>query len=105
MICPPKHWTNLFSRFIVLLLSALWADSGSNALVEKTARQIGQKVNAAANTIGVFRDFQYTNYADSSQRPLASYGMQNLQRLRDVSREYDPKGVFQIQVPGGFKLW
>ena len=74
-------------------------------MVETTAQQVGQNINAEAKKMGMFRGFQYTNYADSSQQPLESYGMQNLQSLRTVSRKYDPKGVFQKQVPGGFKLF
>lgn len=48
--------------------------------------------------------FQYLNYAAPFQDPLASYGVKNLQRLREVSKKYDPDQVFQRLVPGGFKL-
>ena len=54
---------------------------------------------------GQLQRFQYLNYAAAYQHPLESYGADKLRFLRDVSRRYDPKGVFQRQVPGGFKLW
>ena len=36
--------------------------------------------------------------------PLESYGKANVQLLRNVSAKYDPQGVFQYMVPGGFKI-
>ena len=66
---------------------------------------MGSKINALAQSMGLLHEFEYLNYADSSQNPIASYGADNVRRLRAMSRKYDPHGVFQRQVPGGFKLW
>lgn len=49
-------------------------------------------------------DWVYVNYADKSQDPLASYGSENVDRLRRVAAEYDSEGVFQTLCPGGFKV-
>ncbi|OTA99087.1 hypothetical protein M426DRAFT_16758 [Hypoxylon sp. CI-4A] len=49
-------------------------------------------------------DFVYLNYADASQDPLGSYGSENVQFIRDVAAAYDPTGVFQQRIPGGFKI-
>ena len=46
----------------------------------------------------------YLNYADKSQDPLASYGSENVQKMRDVAAKYDPKQIFQKLCPGGFKI-
>ncbi|PGG97257.1 hypothetical protein GX51_07407 [Blastomyces parvus] len=46
----------------------------------------------------------YMNYADSSQDPLGSYGKENVDHIRRVAAKYDPSGVFQTRVPGGFKI-
>ncbi|KAL7919381.1 hypothetical protein ACQKWADRAFT_206613 [Trichoderma austrokoningii] len=54
---------------------------------------------------GVLRKFEYPNYAGPHQQPLASYGANSLDFLREVRNKYDPTGVFQSKVPGGFKLW
>lgn len=54
--------------------------------------------------MGLLRRFQYLNYADTSQHPIASYGPENVARLKAASRKYDHNGVFQKLVPGGFKL-
>jgi len=52
----------------------------------------------------LLRGFQYLNYAHPDQHPLESYGADNLQHLEEASRKFDPEGVFQKLVPGGFKL-
>lgn len=47
----------------------------------------------------------YMNYAYTSQDPIGSYGEENKAELQRVSNRYDPQGLFQKGVPGGFKLF
>jgi hypothetical protein len=89
---------------IVILVAALWSNSTANDLVEKKAGQAVDNIAALAESMGLLHEFQYLNYADPSQNPIGSYGPENVHNLRKASRKYDPKGVFQRQVPGGFKL-
>ncbi|MCJ1396412.1 hypothetical protein MMC18_009302 [Xylographa bjoerkii] len=89
---------------IVLLLAGIWTDSISDSLVEKTAQKMMKDAADIARRMGLLHRFQYINYADPSQDPIGSYGPENVKRLRAASRKYDPKGVFQTRVPGGFKL-
>lgn len=49
-------------------------------------------------------DWQYYNYADYTQDPLASYGEDNVAFMKEVACKYDPAGVFQKRMPGGFKI-
>jgi hypothetical protein len=88
----------------VLLLSALWPDSEPNAKIEQLANQALSQINALANSKGLLQEFQYLNYAGPNQHPLQSYGRETLGFLEAVARKYDPHGVFQTRVPGGFKL-
>lgn len=60
---------------------------------------------AYAKSQGLSNEFVYLNYALPSQDPIAGYGEGNVRHLREMSRRYDPEGVFQRLVPGGFKLW
>jgi hypothetical protein len=87
-----------------MLVAALWSNSTANGLVEKKAGTLVDNIAELAKSMGLLHDFQYLNYADPSQNPIASYGQENVQRLKQASRKYDPQGVFQKQVPGGFKL-
>jgi hypothetical protein len=87
-----------------VLLSALWPDSASNQAVEKVAHQALSAIESRAKAKGLLRKFQYLNYAALSQAPLASYGAENFEFLKRVSKKYDPRALFQNRVPGGFKL-
>lgn len=89
---------------VVLLLSGSWEDTTASEDVYGKAEEFMAKINRAAERMGLLKEFVYANYAGRHQRPLESYGKENYQYLRKVAREYDPKGVFQRQVPGGFKL-
>lgn len=90
---------------MILLLSLGWNDTDSDVLVMKTARRLLDGANEVARNMGLLHDFQYLNYAGPGQNPPASYGEFNLMKLRAASKKYDPRGMFQRQVPGGFKLW
>ncbi|KAK7755091.1 hypothetical protein SLS62_002906 [Diatrype stigma] len=54
--------------------------------------------------LGAAVGWEYLNYADCTQDPLATYGEANVAFLRRVAAEYDPAGVFQTRMPGGFKI-
>ncbi|KAJ8123864.1 hypothetical protein ONZ43_g283 [Nemania bipapillata] len=51
-----------------------------------------------------YMPYRYMNYADGSQDVVAGYGKENVLKMLAVSRTYDPDGVFQRRVPGGFKI-
>jgi hypothetical protein len=53
---------------------------------------------------GANTPWRYHNYVNQAQHPLESYGEDNVRFLKAVAAKYDPKGVFQTRVPGGFKL-
>ena len=68
------------------------------------AQKIMQRANKAARDMGLLHDFVYLNYANQVQNPISTYGEENVERLKEASERYDPRGIFQRQVPGGFKL-
>ncbi|KAJ2991354.1 hypothetical protein NUW58_g2545 [Xylaria curta] len=53
---------------------------------------------------GTYVPYRYLNYADASQDVVAGYGTENVLRMQAVSHAYDPDGVFQKRIPGGFKV-
>lgn len=57
-----------------------------------------------AKEAGVWNKYLYLNYATRWQKPIQEYGQPNVDMLRRVSRKYDPLQLFQVGVPGGFKL-
>jgi len=54
--------------------------------------------------VGMGSDYIYYDYADGFQDPVASYGEVNVRFMREVARRYDPGGVFQTALEGGFKI-
>jgi hypothetical protein len=42
---------------------------------------------------------------DESQDVIGGYGEESKKRLQAASRKHDPEGLFQLGVPGVFKLF
>ncbi|KFY01829.1 hypothetical protein V490_00757 [Pseudogymnoascus sp. VKM F-3557] len=89
---------------IVILQLAQFEDHDANDLVDTELKNMFEEIASAASEMGLLRRFQYLNYADKQQNPIASYGPENVAALQATSKKYDPKGLFQRQAPGGFKL-
>jgi hypothetical protein len=89
---------------MVLLLTAVWTDPTSSDSVESKAASVIAGIDEVARKIGLLRRFRYVNYANQNQRVVDSYGVENREFLQEVASRYDPEGVFQKLVPGGFKL-
>ncbi|GKZ76364.1 hypothetical protein AnigIFM56816_006624 [Aspergillus niger] len=89
---------------VVTLLSATWDNAADDTRVEETAKSLFAGIEADAYELNAYHPFVYLNYAAQWQDPIASYGPENVARLRQISREVDPTGVFQRLVPGGFKI-
>lgn len=100
----PDYLLIISDILIVILMSALWPNPTFDSIIEKTANKLTSDIACIAEEMGLLHKFQYINYADLSQNPIGSYGRDNMEFLRKVSRKYDAKGVFQKQAPGGFKL-
>lgn len=75
---------------------------------EKLARERMVKFRETIKQYSVEQDaaveWEYLNYADFTQDPLSTYGKENVDYLKEVATKYDPEGVFQTRMPGGFKI-
>ncbi|KAJ4386786.1 hypothetical protein N0V93_009684 [Gnomoniopsis smithogilvyi] len=89
---------------IVLFLSPRWQDAQYDGIMYNATQTWYQRVDAVARALHTNDDFLYLNFAGGFQNPLASYGNGSLDFLRGVAQKYDPAGIFQRLVPGGFKL-
>lgn len=90
---------------VMTLLSITWDSASDDAAVMSDAKALMEQIEAAARASGVYHAFKYLNYAYARQDVFDGYGRVNKARLRSVSKAYDPTGVFQTAVPGGFKLF
>ncbi|KAL8843930.1 MAG: hypothetical protein Q9176_001625 [Flavoplaca citrina] len=82
-----------------------YSNAADDKLVYSTTRTLFEQVENYTRSTGQHVPFIYMNYALPTQKVIESYGQENVDFLRAVSRKYDPKQVFQRLVPGGFKLW
>ncbi|KAI0905186.1 FAD-binding domain-containing protein [Ustulina deusta] len=67
-------------------------------------KEMTAKVADFAKSVQGEMDFIYLNYAGDDQDPLGSYGASNIELMKDVAAKYDPAGVFQTRVSGGYKI-
>ena len=98
----PLHFPT--GALVLVSLSATWNESGDNDRVEAAANALLSGIIAASKAGGTFDRYIDLNHANTHQNPVAGYGPVVRAQLTAVSRAYDPEGVFQESVPGGFKL-
>ncbi|KAK6443510.1 hypothetical protein LTR95_000337 [Oleoguttula sp. CCFEE 5521] len=91
-------------NLVNVLLTATWNNTADDARVNAAAKALFSQAGASAKKLGVTNPYLYLNYAAPWQDPIAGYGAANVAALKAASAKYDPSGVFQKQVPGGFKL-
>ncbi len=84
-------------------LTSRWTDPALDNMMEGARRRFVEVCTAVAEKHGTFSPFVYINYAAPSQDPLCGYGEESVQFLKDTASKYDPEGVFQRLMPGGFK--
>jgi len=89
---------------ILLNIAISWSSKNDDERIIAAAKRIVDGSVAAAKEMGLDYKYLYQNYAALSQDVFAGYGVANQQRLRHVSRKYDPEQVFLKLQPGYFKL-
>lgn len=89
---------------IMLLFNIAVKTAEEEAVARPLARSYLEQMQAFAASKDGLVAWQFLNYADSSQDPLASYGSDNVEKIRAAARKFDPQGIFQTKAPGGFKI-
>ncbi|KAK7984547.1 hypothetical protein PG989_011949 [Apiospora arundinis] len=92
-----------YDRMIVFF-SPRWLDQQYDDRMNYVSMAWYSQAKAATVAQGTADDFLYLNFAGGFQDPISSYGPDNVAFLRRVATQYDPQGVFQKLMPGGFKL-
>jgi len=81
-----------------------WQGAEQDALFQAAGADLVNGIREYAESIGADYPYLYLNYADNTQDPLASYGSASVKKMKAAAKKYDPAGVFQKLVPGGFKI-
>jgi hypothetical protein len=84
--------------------SASWTDAKDDVLVRSSVRRLLEQIDEAAAARQADHPYRFINYCMEWQRPYEGCGEENLKLMKDASRKYDPKGLFQRGQEGGFKL-
>jgi FAD/FMN-containing dehydrogenase len=87
-----------------LLIALRWMDTTDDSRLNQFALKVKDRAVAAAKATGKHKDYLYMNYASPWQDPVAGYGAANKAKLQQISKKYDPSGVFEKLQPGYFKL-
>jgi hypothetical protein len=90
--------------YFIINFNAAWNKKEDEPKFQEVINKIIGLLKTEAKTRNMDNEFIYLNYASEYQDPIGSYGAENMERLRSVSKKYDPKQVFQYLQPGGFKL-
>ncbi|KAI9885726.1 MAG: hypothetical protein M1823_002492 [Watsoniomyces obsoletus] len=89
---------------IAYQLTLIWDSPDNDAAFIALQESVVEQCTTAAREAGLDHPWIDLTHAYATQDPLSSYGADNLARLRSTAKKYDPDGVFQKLVPGGFKL-
>jgi FAD/FMN-containing dehydrogenase len=89
---------------VVVGVAVAWSNASDDALMNRFAQTVVADIDAAAKRLSQHYEYKYLNYASPWQEVIQSYGARNVEKMRNVSKKYDPRGIFQKKVPGGFKL-
>lgn len=74
-------------------------------MAQDKMQRFANELDEYATSLGLEGEWVYLNYANYlAQDPLPGYGHENLVKLAAAAMKYDPEGVFQFRVPGGFKI-
>ncbi|KAG9242387.1 FAD binding domain-containing protein [Calycina marina] len=82
-----------------------WIDTQNDDRVMSAARSVISRANTTAYAQNLGHPYIYQNYASAEQNVFKGYGEQNLLKLQEISRKYDPSRVWQDLQPGFFKIF
>ncbi|KAI9048410.1 hypothetical protein LZ554_007246 [Drepanopeziza brunnea f. sp. 'monogermtubi'] len=91
-------------NIIMYQLFITWDNDSDDVDIIDAAYACIETIKAKTVATGTDNPFIYLNYAGEFQDPLGGYGKANVAKLAQLSAKYDPDGVFQKLVPGGFKI-
>ncbi|KAG2413183.1 hypothetical protein HFD88_002372 [Aspergillus terreus] len=82
-----------------------WIGSAYDDIVAKWVEDTTYKINNATQEAGLYDPFNYMGDSAGFQSIFPGYGETNHRKLQKIARKYDPSGVFQTLMPGGFKVF
>ncbi|CAG8979684.1 hypothetical protein HYALB_00003915 [Hymenoscyphus albidus] len=91
---PQQWWTTVVD----------WSSASQDAAVRDPVIAVGEKWKSAGQARGSYVPLIYMGDGSRDQNPLASYGTENLNKLKATAKKYDPRELFQTMQQSGFLL-
>jgi hypothetical protein len=89
---------------LIMMLNPTWNSFSDDERIHNGVERLLATSRLMANEKGLLHRYVFTNYAYYKENVFKEYGEKSLAALRETSRKFDPKGIFQTAIPGGFKL-
>lgn len=89
---------------MIVSFTVNWAERRDDDFLKLTTRSAIEQIDDVAVAKRTGHRYRCLNYCADWQRPFDGYGAENHRFLNEVSRRYDPEGLFQRGCVGGFKL-
>jgi hypothetical protein len=89
---------------VLVSMTSPWTSAAEDSIIIGSMQRVIARTDALARQRRLSHDFKYANYAHPGAKVFEGYGAANHAFLRRASKKYDPEGVWQKLVPGGFKL-
>jgi hypothetical protein len=91
-------------NFIMYQSYLLWSEAKDDELFISLGKMLTDGIQKFTTGKGTRVEYLYLNYADKDQDPLSAYGADKVSFMKKVAKKYDPFGVYQRLLPGGFKI-
>ena len=88
---------------VVAQLCGTWKELKDTAAIEAVGKQLIHDIDVAAKADDKQTGYIYLNYSHAGQNVFGEG--KRKQWLQEMSRKYDPEGIFQRCVTGGIKLF
>ncbi|KAK4202423.1 hypothetical protein QBC40DRAFT_169399 [Triangularia verruculosa] len=90
---------------INIMVSTYWENKSDDAAILKYMNNATAYMRREAQRRNKLVSFVSMNHAWTHQDVIECYGEDNKRALQETSMKFDPEGLFQRGVPGGFKLF
>lgn len=88
----------------LVLINPMWNSAEDDERIHNGVEALLVQCKQIASENNLLHRYIFNNYAYQKEDVFEGYGEESIKRLMEVSEKYDPKGIFQKAVPGGFKL-
>jgi len=88
----------------IVLLNPVWNSSQDDDRIISGVSNLLAAFKQLASVKGLLHRYIFTNYAYEQEDVFKGYGEESQANLNAASKKWDPEGIFQMGVPGGFKI-